>query len=111
VSAEPDALARILTLAADPNVNVNEFLAAIAAEPGLADEVVRLANSARYGMEGRLTRLDRATLTLGVRPIAEIAAEALVARRGAVRHDGEDPHRRPARRAPVPRAARRAGLP
>lgn len=111
MSAEPTALARILTLAADPNVDVNEFLAAIAAEPGLEEEVVRVANSAAYGMAGKLTRLDRATLILGVRPIAEIAREALVARRGAVRHVGERPHRRPACRAPVPRAARRAGFP
>jgi HD-like signal output (HDOD) protein len=97
MSAALATMARILALAADRNVDVNEFLAAIAAEPGLADEIVRVANSPRYGMQGKLTRLDRVALILGVRPVAEIAAGALLARRAAP--EAEDPQRRSIQRA------------
>jgi HD-like signal output (HDOD) protein len=108
MSAALATMARILALAADRNVDVNEFLAAIAAEPGLADEIVRVANSPRYGMQGKLTRLDRVALILGVRPVAEIAAGALLARRAAP--EAEDPQRRsPANVPPEPAGTRRIG--
>jgi HD-like signal output (HDOD) protein len=78
-------LARILALGRDPRLRLEDLGICIAEEPGLPDEVVRVAGSALFGMEGRIHSLMRALLILGAREVCGIAALILIRRelRGA----------------------------
>ena len=71
-------LERILALGRDPRLRLEDLEICIAEEPGLADEVVRIAGSALFGMEGRIHSLTRALLILGAREVCGIAALILV---------------------------------
>jgi HD-like signal output (HDOD) protein len=74
-------LGEILHLAGDPEVSLDDFAGAVGQSPSLAARVIRVANSALYGMEGRVQRLDRGVLILGVEAVAGIAASIVVADR------------------------------
>ena len=76
-------LGEILGLSRDPSLNLDDFLEKFGASPRLAADVVRAADSALYGMEGKITRLQRAVLILGPRKVASIVS-ALVIRRTLV---------------------------
>ncbi len=86
-------LGQILELANDEEVVLEHFGRVVAQSPTLAVKVVKVANSALYGMEGRITRLERAVLILGVRAVASIASSVLAtgrmrgARLGSLRSD------------------------
>jgi HD-like signal output (HDOD) protein len=73
-------LDRIVSLARDRRVRLEDFERAVADSPQLAVDVVRIADSPLYGMEGRIHGLQRAVLILGVETVAEIAASALANR-------------------------------
>jgi HD-like signal output (HDOD) protein len=81
MSIELVLLGEILDLAQDPETHLDAFGEKVATSPQLAAEVVRVSNSALYGMEGRINRLERAVLILGIRTVAEIASSLLVASR------------------------------
>ena len=70
-------LGQILELANDEDVVLEHFGRVVAQSPSLAVKIVKVANSALYGMEGRITRLERAVLILGVRAVASIASSVL----------------------------------
>ncbi len=81
MSLEFALLGEILRLADDPELRIEDFAEKVEGSPRLAASIVRIANSALYGMEGKIRRLDRATVILGVRAVAEIASSVLVASR------------------------------
>ncbi len=82
MSMEFALLGEIITLSHDPtNTRLDEFATKVATSPQLAAKVVRVSNSALYGMEGKINRLERAVLILGMRTVAEIASSLLVANR------------------------------
>jgi putative nucleotidyltransferase with HDIG domain len=74
-------LGQILELANDEEVVLEHFGRVVAQSPSLAVKIVKVANSALYGMEGRITRLERAVLILGVRAVASIASSVLASTR------------------------------
>ncbi len=82
-SADLAFLGEILGLSRNPQLNLDEFLEKLRLSPGLAADVVCAADSALYGMEGKITRLERAVLILGARSVASIVS-ALVIRRTLV---------------------------
>jgi hypothetical protein len=67
-------LREILRLAGDPHVCVPELIGRLERAPALAEEVRRVADSSLYGMPGKITRLERAVLIVGVGAVAEICA-------------------------------------
>lgn len=81
MSAELALLGEIVRRAHDADCALPELIERIEAAPELARDVVRVASSALYGMQGKITRLDRAVLILGARTVASIAGAALVATR------------------------------
>jgi HD-like signal output (HDOD) protein len=81
-------LARIRALARDPKLRLEELEDCIAAEPRLASEVVRIADSALCGMQGRIHSLTRALLILGAEEVCAIAALVLVRRELRAAGDG-----------------------
>ncbi len=79
MNGELALLGRILTLAADEEVLIPDFSRTVGSSPNLAAQMVKVANSPLYGMEGRITRLERAVVILGVRTVAGIASSVLMA--------------------------------
>ena len=71
-------LRRILALGFEPNANLDDLLERLCASPSLASEIARVANTAPWGMEGRIDRLERVVLIQGSRTAAAIAAALLV---------------------------------
>ena len=70
----PDVTLRIRNLADDANTSVQQLAAALAVEPVLAAQVLRLANSALYRQSGPAeTSLDRAIQRVGMAGVRDMA--------------------------------------
>jgi len=74
------AAPRILALLCDPGVDSRQVAALIEREPGLSLRVLRVANSAYYGMSRSVTSVNRALLLLGLDAVRGIAAAACMDR-------------------------------
>ncbi|MEE8558081.1 MAG: HDOD domain-containing protein [Myxococcota bacterium] len=81
MSGELALLGKVLQLAGDAEAEIQEFVETVGQSPNLAARVVQVSNSALYGMEGRVQRLDRGVLILGVDTVAGIATSVVVAER------------------------------
>ena len=81
MSAELEPLAEILRLADDPEVCVSDLIDAVQRVPSLGPDIARVANSAYYGLPGGGRSLEKLTLILGCRAVAEIATALIVSRR------------------------------
>lgn len=66
----------VLWLADDPEIGVGELGRTIMRDPGLTTRVMRVANSAYYGLSGRVTSATFAISVLGVDTVRAIAAAA-----------------------------------
>ncbi len=73
-------LDELLQIAEDPHASVNRFLARLRAEPELTPDLLRVANSPLYGMQGKIVRLERVVLILGLPATIAILASLLVTR-------------------------------
>ncbi len=81
MTGELALLGEILQLARDPDLQLEDLVESVGRSPNLTARVIRISNSALYGMEGRIQRLDRGLLILGVDAVASIAASVVVAGR------------------------------
>ncbi len=59
----------LVRLADDDRASLEDIAAVIGRDPALASQLLRMANSAVYGMGGRTTSLARATSILGLRTV------------------------------------------
>ncbi len=95
---EPDAdhtwLLKIVALARDPDVNLNELLALLSSAPALATEIARASSCAPWNVPGRAPRIKRAVLVLGPKSVAGIAAALWVRDRVRAACDAGDPEPR-----------------
>jgi HD-like signal output (HDOD) protein len=71
---------RILALLCNPAVNAAEVAAVMGHEPGLSLRVLRVANSAYYGLARGVSTIDRALVLLGLDAVRGIAAAACLDR-------------------------------
>ena len=78
--ADLGLLGEILGLSRDPSLNLDDFLEKLRLSPTLAADVVRAADSALYGMKGKITRVERAVLILGARTVASIVSALVIQR-------------------------------
>jgi putative nucleotidyltransferase with HDIG domain len=74
------ALQRVRELAADPESDTNELVAALEADPGLAANVLRFANSAANARPIRAQTLRQAVNLVGRISVGRLAVEAAVCR-------------------------------
>ena len=81
---------RLLAMLCNPKITSAEIAAAIDSEPGLAARVLRVANSAFYGLTRKVSNIDRALLLLGLNAVRGIAAAACLDR--AVPQGKDAPH-------------------
>lgn len=73
----------VLAALCDPATNAVDVGRVIGQEPGLAARVLRVANSAYYGLTGKVSTLERAFVLLGSDAVRGIAAAACLDRAAA----------------------------
>jgi HD-like signal output (HDOD) protein len=72
--AEPTAAMRILWIADDSDSSADDLGAVVAADPGLTARIMRMANSAYYGLSGRVRSCAFAVTVLGFSTVRSLAA-------------------------------------
>jgi HD-like signal output (HDOD) protein len=69
VSSMPQVVTRFLDLMHDPDFSYDELVAVLSSDPGTAADILRLANSALFGVSRRITSLRPALTLLGPRRV------------------------------------------
>ncbi len=64
---------KIITVASDPNASVKELANAIMMDASLSSKVLKLANSAYYGIPREITVLNEAIMILGFKTVRNLA--------------------------------------
>jgi putative nucleotidyltransferase with HDIG domain len=72
----PKAGIKLRALLSDKNVSIDEIEKILRQDPGLAANVLRLANSAFFGLPAKVTALKQAIMLLGVKRFSSIAVAA-----------------------------------
>lgn len=72
----PEVTLRVLRLTSDPEVSLAELCRVVSHAPALCLTMLRVANSAFYGMPGRVTSVERAAMLLGVAGIRNLTVAA-----------------------------------
>lgn len=86
----PQVVAKINALVDDPDVGVREIGAAVAEDAPIAAKVLRIANSAYFGLREKVISTEHATAVLGVRMLRTVAMQAsVVSRYDHLRHLSE----------------------
>lgn len=75
----PTAAMRVIQLLKEPDVEITDLMEAIAYDPGLTSNVLRLANSAYFGGPRTIASLREAILRLGTNRIFQLVITAAVA--------------------------------
>jgi len=74
----PRVIAHVTHLLHKPDAGLREIGTALAQDPSLATQVVRIANSAYYGLEEPVLDIQRGAVILGMRTLNEIVWRAAV---------------------------------
>ena len=74
----PGAAVKLLVLMDDPDVNVSEIEAILGQDPGLTANILRLANSAYFGMPSKVGSIKQAILLLGLKRLVQIVVASCV---------------------------------
>jgi len=72
--ANPSSAMRVLFLAEDPNSSASDLGGAVGADPSLTARIMKVANSAYYGLSGRVSSATFAITVLGFDTVRAIAA-------------------------------------
>jgi putative nucleotidyltransferase with HDIG domain len=92
---QPGAAMRLLWMLEDPRTSATDLGRLIESDPSLSTQVIRLANTAFYGLSGKVSSAWRAVTVLGlatVRAIATTAAFDLFSEKGRSVPDDFWPH-------------------
>ena len=92
---QPGAAMRLLWMLEDPRTSASDLGRLIESDPALSTQVIRLANTAFYGLSGKVSSAWRAVTVLGlatVRAIATTAAFDLFSEKGRSVPDDFWPH-------------------
>jgi putative nucleotidyltransferase with HDIG domain len=76
--ALPEVVQRIQALADDPQVPLREVGAVVAEDVGLTAKVLRIANSAYYGLQEPVISTEQAAAVIGMRSLKNIALQTSV---------------------------------
>lgn len=74
--AAPRVLPQLLTLLSDPDCETSQVVELISFDPGLTAKVLRIANSAAFGLAHPVTDIDEAVKRLGLKMIYQLVAAA-----------------------------------
>jgi len=85
----PNIVAKINALVDDPEVGTREIGRAVSEDAPMAAQVLRIANSALFGLREKVLSTEHATAVLGVRRLRNLAMQASVIRQ--FRHLRDEP--------------------
>jgi putative nucleotidyltransferase with HDIG domain len=74
----PGAAVKLLSLMDDPDINVVQIETILGQDPGLMANILRLANSAYFGMPSKVGSIKQAVLLLGLRRLMQIVIASCV---------------------------------
>ncbi|MCC6237908.1 MAG: GGDEF domain-containing protein [Dehalococcoidia bacterium] len=69
----PVAAMRLVQLAQDPEVEIDDFAKVISTDPALTSRVLRAANSSYYGLANNVATIPRAVMVLGLSTVRMLA--------------------------------------
>ena len=69
IPAPPAALAKVIRAASDPNGSLQDLGRVCAQDAGLTVELLRIANSPRYGFADQIRNVPQAVVALGYRTV------------------------------------------
>ncbi len=76
----PEVATRVLKLADDPNVTMTKLADVIATSPELSARILRIVNSAFYGLPGEVRSIERATTLMGLNSVRNVTIAASLTR-------------------------------
>ena len=74
----PTSVSKILNLCGNPQASPKDLNYAISLDPVLVGRVLKLLNSAYYGLDQRVTNLVRAIIMLGINTIKNLALSTAI---------------------------------
>jgi HD-like signal output (HDOD) protein len=80
IATLPEVTARIISAVDDPKSTAHDLHKIIKNDPALATKILKVVNSAFYGLPGQVSDLDRAIVLLGLSAVKNIAISASIAR-------------------------------
>lgn len=91
----PQAVIKIKQLISDPNSDTSKVAGIIESDQAVAAKVLKMANSAFYGMSGKISSIHQASLLLGYQTLGEIvtiagAADILEGKMPGYGYDAQD---------------------
>ena len=72
----PQTVLKAREIMADPKSNFTELGKLFETDQGIASAVLKLANSAYYGLSGKVSSIQRATVVLGYKTLGELVSVA-----------------------------------
>lgn len=76
IATLPEVTARIVATVEDPNSNAAQINKIVSHDPALVTRILKVVNSAFYGLPGQIASVERAIVLLGVNAIKNIAVAA-----------------------------------
>ena len=80
ISSLPEITTRIVEVVEDPRATAHEMHEIVKNDPALAAKILKVVNSAFYGLPAQIASLDRAIVMLGLSAVKNIALAASLAR-------------------------------
>ncbi len=80
IATLPEVTAKIISVVDDPKSTARDLHNIIKNDPALATKILKVVNSAFYGLPGQISEIDRAIVLLGLSAVKNIAISASIAR-------------------------------
>ncbi len=80
ISTLPEVTSKIIELVDDPNSTARKMHEVIKTDPALSARMLKVVNSAFYGLPGQIASVDRAIVLLGLSAVKNIAIAASISR-------------------------------
>ncbi|HUU85208.1 MAG TPA: HDOD domain-containing protein [Phycisphaerae bacterium] len=80
IATLPEVTVKIIGIVEDPNSTARDLHQVIKTDPALSAKVLKVVNSAFYGLPGQVASVDRAIVLLGMSAVKNIAVAASIAR-------------------------------
>ncbi len=80
ISSLPEITTRIIQVVEDPKSTAHDMHEIVRSDPALASKVLKVVNSAFYGLPSQISNLDRAIVMLGLSAVKNIALAASLSR-------------------------------
>jgi putative nucleotidyltransferase with HDIG domain len=80
ITALPEITTRIMDVVEDPKATAHDMHEIVKSDPALAAKILKVVNSAFYGLPAQIASLDRAIIMLGLSAVKNIALAASLSR-------------------------------